>query len=318
MKKLSDLFLIGFNKAHAIAYAYTSYRCAFLYTYYPKEWLRACLEKDPELDKTISTTRSLGYEVSKVDVNLSDIRDWTCVDKTWLPPLVSLKGLGETGACELFNQRPKEGFKNLQEFFFNEFGNFRWSKFNKRCIEALVKTESFGSLKCVGPNETFKNYKHLFEFLNENWEKFKKGKVKLEEAGLMDIQDWSSAEKIIIQKEITGFYDKSLIISKLLKTFRDFNISAIDEYYEDDYNGPMKKVWAVVEDVETKTTKTGKTQYNITVSGASNKLYKFKGWLKEHQAKDWQIGNAMIFSLSYSDEWGYSLAKDQQYLRITK
>jgi DNA polymerase-3 subunit alpha len=307
----------GFNKSHAIAYAYTSYCCSWLYTYYPTEWLKACLEKDPELDKTIATTRSIGYEVSKVDVNLSDIKDWTCVDKIWLPPLVSLKGLGEIGACELVNQR-EDGFKDLHDFFFNEYGAFRWSKLNKKCIEALVKTEAMASLKDIGPDKVIKNYKHLHEFLNEHWEKFKKGKVKLDEAGLMDVPDWTAAEKILIQKEITGFYDKSLIVSKLLKTFKDFNISAIDEYYEDDEQGPMHKVWALVEEIEHKPTKTGKSQQYITVSGMSNKLFKFKAWLKPDQIKDWQIGNAMVFSLQYSPEWGYNLDKHQKYLRITK
>jgi len=307
------------SNSHSFCYAYASFRCAWLYTYYPEQWIKACLECDPELSKTINTTRSLGYNVSKVDINLSAVLEWSYANDTWLPPLTSLKGLGDVGALELMKQKPLEGFKDLQDFFFNENGTFRWSKLNKKCIESLCKTESFNSLGCVGENKLFTNYRHMNDFLSENWDRFKKGKVKLEDAALVEIDDWTNPEKIKNQKDITGFYDKGLIINKLLKTFREFNISAIDEYYDDEEeNGPMNKIWAVVEDIEEKTSKNGKLYYTISASGMGSKIYRFKANLKPNDLSTWQIGSALIFSLTYSDEWGYSLSTHQKALRVNK
>jgi len=312
----------GFNKAHAICYAFASYRCAWLYTYYPEQWIKACLERDPEQSKTINVTRSLGYSVSKVDVNYSAVLEWNFINDTWLPPLTSLKGLGAIGAAELMNQKPEGGFKSLVEFFFNEFGAFRWSKLNKKCIESLCKTEGFQSLKSVGPGLIFENYKHMFLFLSENWDQFKKGKVKLEEAALADPSDWTDTEKIQNQKEITGFYDKGLIVNKLLKTLREFNITAIDEYNEfegdEEQDGHMNKIWAVVEDVEYKVSRNNREYTTVSVSGIGSKIYKFKAGAKPADLANWQIGNALVFSLTYSPEWGYSLNKQASVLKVNK
>jgi DNA polymerase-3 subunit alpha len=312
----------GFNKAHATCYAFASFRCAWLFTYHPEAWIKACLERDPELGKTINVTRSLGYNVSKVDVNNSAILEWSYANDTWLPPLTSLKGLGAIGACELVNQKPDGGFKDLKDFFFNEYGAFRWSKFNKKCVESLCRTEGLKSLDCIGEDKTFKNYRHLNDFLSENWDKFKKGKVSLDEAALIEVPDWTNTEKIQNQKEITGFYDKGLIVNKLLNTFREFNISAIDEYHdiqdEDEQDGPMNKIWAVVEGIEEKVSRNNRKYYTISVSGMGSKIYRFKANLKPNDLSTWQIGNAVVCSLDYSQEWGYSLSKSGSVLRINK
>lgn len=305
----------GFNKSHAISYAYTSYRCAWLYTYYPTEWIKACLECDPEPQKIINTVRGLGYNVSKVDVNYSAVSEWSYVNDSWLPPLTSLKGVGDIGACELFNQRPEGGFKDLSDFFINQYGNWRWSKLNKKCLEALFKVESFGSLKCVGNDKVFKNYKHLHDFISENIDKIKKGKVKFEDAALNEVQDWTSSEKILFQKDIVGFYDKGLIINKFTKTFEEFNIQAVDEEEEP---GPRPKVWGIVENIEQKSTKNNKLYYNISVSGISNASIKFKAWIKPDEANDWAIGNVLVFGLDYSPEWGFSLSRKTKVLKVTR
>ena len=38
----------GFNKSHAVSYSMLSYQCAWLFTYYPVEWMAAFLDKEPE------------------------------------------------------------------------------------------------------------------------------------------------------------------------------------------------------------------------------------------------------------------------------
>jgi DNA polymerase-3 subunit alpha len=41
----------GFNKSHAVSYSIISYQCAWLFNYYPAEWMAAFLDKEPESSK---------------------------------------------------------------------------------------------------------------------------------------------------------------------------------------------------------------------------------------------------------------------------
>jgi DNA polymerase-3 subunit alpha len=315
----------GFNKSHSQAYAFNSYHCAWLYTYYEKEWIKACLECDPDLEKTVNVTRGLGFEIKKVDVNTSPVDEWVYDGSVWCPPLTSIKGVGQTAAKELVSDRPKEGFRDIHHFLFDADGEFRWSKFNKKVMESLMKAEAFLSLDCVGPGKLFKNYRHMHDFISQNWDDIKKGKVKLEEAVLHECDDWSVAEKIVIQRELVGFYDKGLVVGKFLKTFKEFDISAIDEYGETDDEGneiydDKIKVWGIVEKVEEKPTKHGKPFLTISVSGNGNKPYTFRIWNTSiKQTTVWVEGNVVVFSLDYDKEYGsYTLSRKTKVLRITK
>jgi DNA polymerase-3 subunit alpha len=318
----------GFNKSHAIAYAYNSYSCAWLYTYFPIQWIKACLEKDANKQKTIVTVRKLGYNVSKVDINLSKATEWNFVDNSWLPPLNSLKGIGDVGAYELL-ERKGDGFTTFENFFFNAAGVWRWNKLNKKCLEALIKTESFQSLNCVGPDKVFKNYRHLYEFMladTKIFDKIKKGKIKLDEALLIDVPDWTLGDKIVIQNELIGFYDKSPLIEKYINFLNEYGIDAIDEQKsgyeiegeEETEEFSKNKVWCIVEGVEEKTTKNGKLYYNITVSGISNKTYTFKAWIKPTQISLFKPANVVILSLGYEPQWGFSLNKSFKWFGVNK
>jgi DNA polymerase-3 subunit alpha len=307
----------GFNKSHAVAYAYNSYHCAWLYTYYPNEWIKACLEKDADPANAIAVVRSLGYDVSRVDVNYSAVNEWSFNGESWLPPLTSLKGLGEVGACELVNARPEGGFKNVKDFFFNEYGFWRWSKLNKKNLNSLLKIETMKSLSDIGEDKLFKNYNHLEAFLmaDKNLDKIKKGKLSFDDAGLMDVPDYTTAERILFQKEIVGFYDKSLVLNKYLPIFENFNIEAVDAEEED---GPKPKVWGIVENCVQDRTKKGKVFYRITVSGLSGKEYRVKAWIKESESVLWAVGNVLVFGLDYSSEWGYNLSRKSKIIKVTK
>lgn len=325
-KEILGFISYGFNKSHAIAYAYDSYQCAWLYTYYEDEWMRACLEKDPELEKTIATTRSLGYHVAKVDINHSPVKDWNLFKGSWMPPLTSLKGVGKTGSEELQVEKPSGGFKDIKDFFFDSQGEWRWSKLNKKIVGVLIQAEAFESLGCVGTDKLFKNYKHMYDFVINHWNELKNKKKTLDEAALHFCEDWTPAEKIQIQRDIMGFYDKGLVIGKHLKMFSEFEILAIDEYgsahgesEDEEYHGNMSRVWAVVESVEVKKTKNGKSFLTVTVTGMSEKKYYFKVWNSDNiDVSVWREGNVVVFSLDYSDQFGYSLSRRGKVLRVNR
>jgi DNA polymerase-3 subunit alpha len=322
--EIAGFISYGFNKSHAISYAYNSYQCAWLYTYHEKEWIKACLERDPELEKTINTVRGLGYSVENVDVNFSAVEDWNFVNNSWRPPLNSLKGVGVIAAREIASQRPAEGFKTIYDFFYDAEDKWRWKKVNKKVVGVLMKSESFNSLSPVGTTRTFKNYKHMHDFVLDGWAGLKTNKVNLTDAAHGVCSDWTSAEKVIIQRELKGFYDKELIIGRFLDTFKEFEIKAIDEYGatdidEEEYKGPLPKVWAVVEAVVQKMTKTNKPFLVVAVSGLSEKMFKFKIWnMEKKESGAWTEGSVVIFSLDYDENFGYSLSRNGKVMQITR
>ncbi len=320
-KEILGFISYGFNKSHAVSYAINSYQCAFLYTYYPKHWIKACLECDPDLEKTINVVRSLGLNVTKPDINFSSINEWNISDNnTCVPPLISLKGIGDTAASELIHRRPPEGFKNLNEFFFRENGEWRWNKLNKKALEILLRMEACESLNDIGSDKVFKNYRHLESALfdEDRFEKIKKRKIKLEEAAILSPADnWTIAEKMAIQKGIIGYYDKGLIVGKFLNTFEEFGIRAIDEAADEVFK---TKVWCVIEKITNKVTKTNKLYLLINASGLTEKQYIFKVWanIVEKNNDTFEEGNVIICSLEYDENYGYNLFGGHRVLKVTK
>lgn len=305
----------GFNKSHSVSYAFNSYQCAWLYTYFEDQWIKACLECDPKPQEIVNTVRQLGFKVEKPDITKSTSIEWFVKDKVCFPPLSSLKGIGEIAGNEIVRVRNMNSgsFKDLQDFFFDEKGVWRWSKANKKTIEALIKMEAFS---CLDVKDYFKNYKHMFDFIVENYDKIKKGKVSLSEAHLIQVDDWTTTERMELQREIVGFYDKSLIVQKFKKTFDEFEICGIDEC-DDEQN--KTRVWGIVEKITPKTTKNGKTYLVANISGITDKQYIVKVWDTDAKTTTiWKEGYVLIFGVDHSSDYGYSLSKRVKPLRISK
>jgi len=310
---------ISVSNSHAVAYAYDSYQCAWLYTYYPRHWIKACLECDPDLEKTICVVRTLGLDVSKPDVNKSSVSEWNILpNNSCVPPLVSLKGIGLTAANELAHHRPAEGFVDINDFLFK--GKvWRWSKFNKKSLTILVRMGAFNPLGCVGPDKVFKNYRHMEAALcdADNFGDIKKGKKTIEECALMaPTEDWTIAEQMTIQKSIMGFFDKSLIVGKFLDTFDEFEILAIDEAEDE---RPKSRVWAVIEKITQKVAKNGRPFLNVVATGLTEKQYSFRVWDTEASTSDvWKEGAIVIFGLDFSSEYGYNVSRYTKIMKVTK
>ncbi len=311
----------GFNKSHSQCYAYNSFQCAWLFTYYPDEWIRACLECDADLTATISAVSSVGYKIVKPDVNSSLANEWRVDQNICYPSLIAVKGIGDTAASELIASRTKP-FESLEDFFYeiNAKGKkeWRWSKFNKRSIEALIRLEAFESLNCVGRDKLFKNYRHMYNTIIGEFDKVKKGKIPLEElAAAAPVDDWDTSQKIAAQKELLGFYNKAQLLEEYRDILREFDITPIDGCED---KTTKENVWAVIEDVEQSFTSAKKKPYlQVTASGEGGTQYKFKVWnVYKEKTATWQEGNVVIFSLEYDEQWGYSLPMFGKSMRVSK
>ena len=106
----------AFNKSHACMYAIVAYWTAYLKTYYPAEWMAACIEsyknKEDQFNVCMQECERLKVSVKKPNVNESALTTSVSADGVIYLPITSLKGVGESGSS-IVDNKP---YKNLEDF----------------------------------------------------------------------------------------------------------------------------------------------------------------------------------------------------------
>ena len=173
--KIEYFSLYGFNKSHAVSYAIDSYYAAWLFTYFPNEWIATVLQSESgnpkNIAKAIRETKALGYEFAQSDINYSGVEwEFNYKKSAFIPPLTAIKGLGKTAMSELIKSRP---YASVSDLFFNKQGNWRFSKANKTTFGALCQIEAFSSL-AEFENGVIDNHRQLYHLIVDNYEKIKR------------------------------------------------------------------------------------------------------------------------------------------------
>jgi DNA polymerase III alpha subunit len=283
------------SNSHAVAYAIDSYYAAWLHTHYETEWLATILQSEngnPKgMSKVISEIKSFGYEIEAVDINYSGT-EWEFSDKlnAFVPPLTSLKGVGNKAVEEVFANRP---YKNLNNLFYDEEGVWKHSKLNKTAFASLSKMEAFKSLEEFN-NGSLDNHKQLHDLILDNYTVLKKGywgltKTAVKRARkneeiivpIVDqlvskykvVSDWSRSEKIKNYFELSNDASDDLLFPPaLLKKLKQKAIQSVF-----DIPGGERGIgWFTVTEVIRKTTKNGKAFMRWKCVDSDNR----SGWLR--------------------------------------
>jgi DNA polymerase-3 subunit alpha len=296
----------GFNLSHAVCYSILSYQCAYLFKYYPAEWLAAFLDKEPEERKesAIALVKTFVYAIKKLNINSSGVR-WevdSTDSKTLIQPLSSVKGLGDTAITEIMKARP---FKTVEEVLFNE--SITYSKLNKRALDALVRCGAMSDLM----DSRFTGTKHMWSAIVVDRPKTKK---KLDEniEKYKPEGDFTAEEKIEHMTALTGVYPINLVMPEdVLLKLEKKNISPIgqfDETLEQDI------VWFIPRNKEIKLTKKGKPYWIISVTDNTNSLTTVKCWsIKENDVL--HINRPYMGQIS-KDGYGYSIRSFKDQVRL--
>jgi len=274
----------AFNKSHAVAYAVDSYYCAWLLKYYEEQWLASYLEvmsrNDDDRAKAFSEVRELGYQIVPIDVQYAST-EWTVLPgKKLMPSLLACKGVGISAAEELIRMRP---FSTLEELLWDENGQWKLSKFNRRALEAMVNVEAFNSLDIIGEEKLFKNYAHMYKVLIENNNEIKKSTKKEPALGkrrffelareLRDCNDWTRQEYIDKLIGVFGSVDVDrLVPAEIIKRLANKGVVSIDEYMGNNV------YWFFVADAQPKKSKSGRTYMMLNVVGQSSKAHRIFMW----------------------------------------
>ena len=305
-KKILAFSGYAFNAAHSVSYAYDSVACAWLFTYYPDEWLCAWLESasgNPvDRAQAIGEVKRYGYQIVTIDINEA-VRGWTILPgKKMMASFMSIKGVGDAAIDEIVQNRP---YNDIVDLLWNEDGSWRHSKANKKVWDTLTKLGAFDSMNLVGDGCIFSNYRQLNYVLTEGMDRLKKKngvnclKEVLEEA--LELEDWTQTEKAKFHQELAGDMDVEMLISdEMQKKLLGYGVPEISAAGEG-----KSLVWFVLQDFIEKKTKNGKNYLLLTAidtSGKSSKIFLWGG----SSSMNICIKNDVYITEVQKSDFGYS------------
>ena len=207
-----------FNKSHSVAYGYVTYQTAYLKANYPVEYMAALLSSisgdQDKVQRYIANCRNMGISVVQPDVNSSG-EDFTPRGKQILFGLAAIKNLGAGPIAAIIQGRQDGDFTSLADLC----SRLDSRSLNKKALEALIQT---GALDLLEPNrrqlmndlditiewasrrarEQASGQGNIFDFFGDsnNTKTFDTAPTTTR------VQDYSSQEKLSLEKELLGFY----------------------------------------------------------------------------------------------------------------
>ena len=294
----------SFSLNHAVPYSMTSYQCAWLWTYYPDQWMASYLDFESEDKKeiAINIAKSFGYKIKTLDINTSG-DTWEVADdgKTLIQPITSIKGLGETAYKEISNYRP---FKTVEEFLFHPYMSY--SKVNKKALDVLCRSGALDTFI----DDRFTGLKHFWSAVAvdrpRNGKKFLENVEKYKPEG-----DFTEQEKIQFLTELTGLFPLNKIVSQdLLYKLEQRGIMPLSKY-----DPELQYVWFIPRNIDIKTTKNGKTYWIVDVVDSTSVNTKIKCW-GITQKDEISINRPYVAHLEFDEQWGFSTRSVSKNFRL--
>lgn len=285
------------SNSHSCSYAIDSYYAAWLHTHYETDWLATILQSEngsPDgLKKAITEIKSYGYRFQEADINYSgDVWQYSEELEAFVPPLSSIKGVGDTAMEEIMANRP---YRSLDDLLYDAAGAWRHSKVNKTALRALCVIEALGSIRELRDG-SLQNHRQLLALLTDakNYETLRKGRWGLSPAQVRKAEkegrrlvplveqlieeyrglpDWSRQEKILNRVELTSSAPDELVFPQ---SFID-RVQSKGVLSVFSVPGGEKGVgWMCAAEVQQKVTKKGKAFLRIRAIDNENN----SGWIR--------------------------------------
>jgi len=313
----------GFNKSHSVSYSVDSYYAAWLHKHYEKEWLATCLQSEnsnPEgLAKVASEIKEQGYKILPPDINSSgEVWMYSDLLEGFVPPLTSIKGVGDTAVREIMENRP---YKSLESMLYKDDGTWRHSKVNKTTLTSLCSTEALRSLEDF-KNGTVTNHRQILATLTEgkNYDILRRGrfgytktemKRLLKEGGTPEVTfwklfdeyknlpDWSRTEKLQMYFDLTATSRDDLMFpAEVIARTKKADVQPITVVPD----GEHEICWFLVLEFVQKKTKNGKVFYRAKVCDNEMQVVNLRIW-GDMDLKQYEI---FVAEVSKDPNWGFS------------
>jgi len=237
-----------FNKSHSVAYGYVTYQTAYLKANYPVEYMAALLSSvsgdQDKVQRYIANCRSMGIAVLPPDVNSSG-EDFTPKDQQILFGLAAIKNLGAGPIAAILQARQEDGVLTSLADLCSRLDS---RSLNKKALEALIQT---GALDLLESNrhqlmndlditmewasrrarEKASGQGNIFDFFGEA------NNIATVDVAptTTKVQDYSSQEKLRLEKELLGFYisDHPLsVVSRSARLMAPISLCDIPDSFE--------------------------------------------------------------------------------------
>jgi len=285
----------GFNKSHAVSYSIISYQCAWLYAYYPAEWMAAFLDKEPEVrkEKAINIAKRFGFKIAALDINKSgSVWEISEDGKTLIQPLTSIKGLGASAIEQILNNRP---FLNAEDLLFRE--EVVYSKLNKKALDALCRGGALDDLV----DERFTGRKHFWSACVVDRPKTLK-KLATNMETYRPEGDFTEEEIIQFKTDLTGVFPLNLVINQAtIERLSEKGVPPISEF-----DSALELCWFIPRKVVVRKTKKGKTYWIVETIDSNNQLTKIRCWGIKPEKDRIYLNRPYMAKLKYDEQWGFS------------
>lgn len=139
----------GFNRSHSVAYTLVAYRMAYLKCNYPlyfmKELLTNFMGSEEKVKEYIYECKK--REISILNPSINNSMDIFEIENDSIRyPILGIKGVGKNAVNKILEERNKEKFKDIYDFFKRCYG----SVINRKVIENLIYS---GALEELGYNK---------------------------------------------------------------------------------------------------------------------------------------------------------------------
>jgi len=242
----------GFNKSHAVAYAYIAYQTAYLKHYYAPSFYAALL--GTELNNTdkvtviIQDAREHGIEILPPDINES-LWLFNVVGETIRFGMGAIKNVGKSAVEELVREREESG--NFEGFIdFCERINHK--AINKRVVESLIKVGAFDNCDDHNRKTLLENLELVYSYGQKRKEEKLSGQGSFfdlvpETTQKSDVQidecvDFEAKEKLTYEKQLMGIYISGHPLEPFARIMEELSSMTINEVSETMGNGKRDMV----------------------------------------------------------------------------
>jgi DNA polymerase-3 subunit alpha len=202
----------GFNKSHALAYAYLAYQTAYLKAHYPAEFLAANMSAEianqEKLAEFLAEALRMGITVLPPDVNRSEVLFRALDPHTIVFGLAGIKNVGAAAVEEILRARQRGPFRSIFDFV----ARVDLRTVNRRAIEALIAAGAFDGLhpgqraQLMAGIEQVLEYARALHTRGAEMESLFGSAAPISEPALPAVPPWSPLEQLRREREVLGIY----------------------------------------------------------------------------------------------------------------
>ena len=225
----------GFNRSHAVCYAYIAYQTAYLKTHYPLAFMTALFNADMnDIDRIsflVSETRKMNIPVRPPDINAS-YAQFEPEDEGIRFGMAAIKNVGTNVVQAIVQERQKGGpFKDIKDVL----ARVTSKDLNKKSLESLIKAGAFDSMG-YERNQLLSNIDTLIVFAQQLRKETNGSQHNLfgshtqhAHLSLSDADPASKNQTLSWEKELLGFYFsdhplngyKDILVKKKVSVIKD-------------------------------------------------------------------------------------------------